>query len=52
MVKTRKKSLEMRLASKNKTEFWEAVEEIKKDPQFLKEIDRFIKATTRVYKLE
>lgn len=46
MVKPRKKSLEQRLASKDRNEFYEALEEAKKDPGFIKAIDTFIKKST------
>ncbi len=46
MIKPRKKSLETRLHSKDRNEFWEAVEEAKRDPSFIKAIDLFIKKST------
>ena len=33
-------------------EWAKAVKEAQKNPEFMKEIDRFVKATTRVYKLK
>ena len=43
MLKERKKPLEVRLRSKNREEFWEALEEAKRDPEFVKELKRITK---------
>ena len=46
MAKPKKKSLEARLRSKDRNEFFEALEEAKKDRVFIKAIDTFIKKST------
>jgi hypothetical protein len=43
----------MKKRKTGKDDFWERLEEYKKDPEFMKDIDRFIKITTgKPYKLK
>ena len=44
MIKPRKKTIEQRLRSKDKNEFYEVVDELKKDPEFMKELRRVNKS--------
>tara|TARA_Y100000310_G_C20643064_1_gene795033 strand:+ start:1202 stop:1324 length:123 start_codon:yes stop_codon:yes gene_type:complete len=39
------------LLKKKKIKFEAAVKKAQKDPKFIKEIDRFIKASTKIHKL-
>ena len=40
------------LRKKKKIRFEEAVKRAQSDPKFIKEIDRFIKASTKIHKLQ
>jgi len=39
------------MKKRRKKSVWDKIEEAKKDPEFMKEVDEFIKVTTNVYKL-
>lgn len=46
---SKQKSIEAKLRSKNRDEFYEAVNKLKRDPHFLKELKRITKELVGVY---